>query len=71
MHREENELTGVCVVCGEPTDVTTERAFGYGEDGLVCWACAIDRGGVYDEDRQAWVKPPDLAGLPDASRPHP
>jgi hypothetical protein len=32
---------------------------------VLCDACAVDRGGVYDEPEDRWAVPPDLAGLPE------
>jgi hypothetical protein len=65
MDIEEAEQTSVCIACGKSIDASTARAFAYGEGDLLCWSCALERGGVFDEDREDWVRPPDLKGLPD------
>jgi hypothetical protein len=71
MEIEELEQAAICVACGAPVDETTHRAYAFGEDGLLCWSCALDRGGIYDTEQEIWVSAPDLEGLPDARAPHP
>ena len=42
-----------------------ERAFGFGDENWLCWACAEARGGRYDARREQWERAPDVSGLPD------
>ena len=52
----------LCAVCEEPTSVA-ERAFPFGEETLLCFRCALDRGGLYDETLDRWVRPPKVEDL--------
>jgi len=54
-----------CALCGEPIPVDSERSFAFGADNVLCWECAIERGGSYDAARDVWDCVPDLAGLSD------
>jgi hypothetical protein len=55
----------VCAACGQRIAVDSERAFGFGAENALCAACAIQRGGRYDAERDVWDVAPDLAGLDD------
>ncbi|MCA9594901.1 MAG: hypothetical protein KC776_16385 [Myxococcales bacterium] len=68
MHRQEADLER-CISCGAELDVSTGRPFVFGEE-LLCYDCAIARGGAYDHTHETWTKAPDLAGLYDSRRPH-
>ena len=61
-NREEREA---CALCGVRIAPESERAFMFGVDNVLCAACAIARGGRYDEQRDAWDVAPDLGGLAD------
>ncbi len=53
-----------CEHCGEEIqDVALERGYMFSEDKALCYACALARGGAYDELRDTWVRPPDMSGL--------
>ncbi|MCG8590090.1 MAG: hypothetical protein MJE66_12435 [Proteobacteria bacterium] len=65
MDREEWESLGVCAQCGASLAVGSERGFAFGVGNVICWNCAVERGGHYDADREAWSVPPDVADLPD------
>lgn len=57
--------TSVCALCRVEFEPELERGFAYGPDGeVLCYGCAIVRGGVYDEIHDRWLKPPDVSGLP-------
>ncbi len=62
MVREDWENTPVCVQCGS---ANAERGFQFGAAGLLCWTCALERGGRYDAERETWSESPDVSGLPD------
>lgn len=71
MHREEMERLTTCVDCGSEVSGSLDRAYAFGPRGLLCRACAIRRGGSYDEGQDRWVRDPDVSDLPDPRRPHP
>lgn len=63
MHRSESAQLATCVECCE--EIWPERDRSYlviGEDAL-CFACAVRRGGAYDELEDRWTKPPSVEGL--------
>ena len=37
--------------------------FGLGAGVVLCFACAVSRGGSYDEADDRWVSEPDTSGL--------
>ena len=43
----------------------TERGFSFGLRNLLCFDCAVRRGGRYDAERDTWTESPDVAGLAD------
>jgi hypothetical protein len=62
-HREELEDQAACAVCGALISRAGERGFAFGESGVLCFACAEQRGGSYDADEDRWTRAPSLAGL--------
>ncbi len=70
MHSQEwNELLECCD-CAATIEPGTARAFAL--DGeVLCFECAIRRGGVYDEPHDRWLVAPKLEDEPDERRPHP
>jgi len=69
MHRSEIEDMQVtmCASCGEEISAARDRAYVIGEDEAICFSCAIDRGGEYDELEDRWTEGPDLAGVPSSA----
>jgi hypothetical protein len=65
MEREEFESEDVCSQCGTRIHAGTEGAFGFGDENVLCRACATARGGRYDAERDEWDVAPDLTGLRD------
>jgi len=63
MHRSEARDLGRCWRCGAEVSVAVDRAYAFGEDGILCFACAAERGGIYDEAHDMWREPPSLTGL--------
>lgn len=64
MHREE-ELEGLaaCALCGAPLR-STDRAYAFdAERDVLCYECAIARGGRYDADEDRWTVPPRVGDL--------
>jgi hypothetical protein len=69
--QEFNELTSCCL-CGAPiADDDTDRSFAASDDDVLCFECAVGRGGVYDALHERWTVPPSVSGLPDERRAHP
>jgi hypothetical protein len=68
MKPDEYELSdddeiAVCAECGTEVEPETERGFRIGERAALCFECAVERGGTYDETEERWLEPPDLEGL--------
>jgi hypothetical protein len=63
MHREEYDEVVRCAGCGAEVQGSRDRCFAFGEDSLLCWDCAIARGGEYEPEIETWVRPPDMTGL--------
>jgi len=73
MHREDRERAEICVQCGTPVVPGKERSFEFGVGNLLCWSCAIERGGEHDAMRDAWTVTPNVADFLDeayGSAPH-
>lgn len=66
MHRSETTEYTVCADCGAEIAPSGERAYAFGEEGVLCFACARRRGGSYDEQHDRWTRPPATADLPRA-----
>jgi len=62
MHRDESDQLLSCADCGATVD-SRERIYGFGTDGVLCFACAERRGGSYDTLHDRWTEVPDLADL--------
>lgn len=67
---QDEEEVSRCLDCGADLWPETERAFPYGPEEYLCFACAERRGGVFDAHEDRWTVTPDLSGLPDERRPH-
>ena len=65
MHRSESDALMVCADCGAEIDPDRGRGYGVGPDAALCWACARQRGGAYDETRDTWLRAPDVEDLLD------
>jgi len=63
MHRSEMEAMVPCAGCGTaiPDD---SRSFAFGETQLLCWECAIRRGGSFDAKEDRWITEPHTEDLP-------
>jgi len=64
----EGDLASACAECGALIDPDGARSYTFGEQGVLCWSCAIRRGGSYNPDDEVWTTPPSIAGLPDPAR---
>jgi len=63
VHRSETREYGTCSACGAEIDPGRERGYTFGADGLLCWACAIRRGGSWDAAHERWARPPRVDDL--------
>lgn len=52
-----------CELCEAVLDPDVDRVFHISDDLVLCPACASVRGGVYDEELDSWVRPPDVGDL--------
>jgi hypothetical protein len=66
--RDEAMMT--CTECGTDVGLDESHSFSGGGGVTLCWACAVKRGGVFDEKQERWRVPPRTADLPDERRPH-
>lgn len=68
MRRSEASEYEFCADCGAEVHVSRDRTYALDAARVLCFACAVKRGGAYDEQHDLWVESPDLADLPpDAS----
>jgi hypothetical protein len=65
MDQDERSEARSCAACGATLEGDGDRAFEFGDENLLCFECAVARGGRYDESRDAWEPGPDLRGLGD------
>lgn len=63
MHRSEASELAVCIECGGEIWPERDRAYLITDDDVLCFGCALKRGGAYDERKDRWTAPPDLTGL--------
>ena len=63
MHREEANQLAICLDCGAEVSAATDRSYGFGGIGVLCWECAVRRGGTYDAERDHWTVSPQVADL--------
>jgi hypothetical protein len=63
MHQSEAEELAPCRGCGAEI-ATVERAYVFGQEDMLCFECAVARGGTYDERLDRWEPTPDVSDLP-------
>ena len=72
MHRSEAEFIRPCADCGAAIEEES-RVFGFGAEAVLCWACALRRGGAYDSEEDRWTIAPSVTDLlekePEAEEP--
>jgi hypothetical protein len=57
-----------CWACNVTISESSDPVFPFGEAGLLCFECAVQRGGAYDAKQERWLRPPDVTDLPDERR---
>jgi hypothetical protein len=63
MHQSEIDSSTPCAVCEALVGPGFARGYGFGSNEMLCWQCAIDRGGSYDSEQERWVSPPRVEDL--------
>jgi hypothetical protein len=63
MHRSDPHESARCADCGAEVAVGTGRAAAVTETLFLCFACAMKRGGRYDERLDRWDVAPDAGDL--------
>jgi len=63
MERSDEMALDRCADCGADIRPGAEPVFAFGTAGMVCWDCALRRGGRYDAERERWSEAPDLRDL--------
>jgi hypothetical protein len=63
IHGSGNTRHSICSDCGSASEAGRGREFAFGYDGVLCWGCALRRGGRYDARRDSWTRPPRVDDL--------
>lgn len=66
MQGEELDNVGECADCRVLLAYDRTPHFDFGEAGVLCFECAMRRGGQYDGLKDTWTIPPDVTGLAEA-----
>ena len=67
MHRSESDELLTCAGCGALV-AANDRVYGLGADSLLCFSCAVGRGGVYDAVHDRWTQDPELSDVAEPER---
>jgi hypothetical protein len=59
---DEEQNGGACADCGAPME-GSERSYAFGEQSVLCWACAVRRGGRHDAQEDTWITAPAVDDL--------
>lgn len=51
-----------CCACGKLLD-GGDRSYQFGDERVICFSCAIHRGGEYDEGGDRWASLPDVGDV--------
>jgi hypothetical protein len=69
MHREEWEEEQPCADCGTTVFRSSDLNYPF-DDQILCWQCAVRRGGKYDAIYERWTLCPELSELMEPRRMH-
>jgi len=58
MHRSDTSGLVACSDCGASVSSGRDREFEFAESLVLCFDCALHRGGSYDEAQDRWSHPP-------------
>lgn len=64
MHRSELPDLATCADCGAEISRTQGRGYLFAGERVLCFDCALRRGGSYDERSDRWTRAPATADLP-------
>jgi hypothetical protein len=70
MEEAELEELESCYDCRAVLSRSGEASYLVNDDLVLCFECAVRRGGLYDSRHDDWTVPPNVADLPDERRPH-
>jgi hypothetical protein len=68
MELEELEIQEPCAACGALVVEGLSPSYNFGMGEVLCWECAIRRGGKYDAEHDTWSEAPNTSDLPDDRR---
>jgi hypothetical protein len=57
-----------CMLCASLVKPGAAPVYALDEDAVLCFHCAVQRGGTYDDARRTWVALPCCSGLPPSER---
>ncbi len=63
MHRSESSGLVSCVECGVQLRSGRDREFEFGSRAVLCFDCALRRGGRFDENLDRWSAEPRIDDL--------
>jgi len=69
-HDEREEGPLPCSACGRDVGFFAADSYEDSTGVVLCPACAIKRGGVYDPEQDRWLVPPKVGDLQSDVRPH-
>lgn len=52
-----------CADCSDELDPAMNRGFSIGPDAVLCFRCAVARGGSWDESQERWTIEPGVGDL--------
>jgi hypothetical protein len=68
VHRSEARQLVECADCGGEIVSERDRSYAFGDESEICIACAIRRGGRYDELHDHWTVAPAVQDLLERER---
>ena len=63
MHQSESNELVKCLACGAEISLALGRAYAVTDTSGLCFRCALERGGSYDEAQDTWSRAPTVAGV--------
>jgi hypothetical protein len=52
-----------CADCSDELDPELDRGFAIGPEAVLCFRCAVARGGSWDESQERWTIEPEVGDL--------
>lgn len=63
MYEEEADEMLECAECGAVLPEGAVGTFAFGDGAVLCFECAVRRGGEYDAEEDHWLVTPNLEGF--------